>query len=245
LAHHFLAKLTADFQAKFRPRAVGTDDPSFKDCQEATHHFQPVNRQQESSSPCDRPINRTHNRSRSSYPPLSESGALFTVQRPPNFFATLLKLRYPEMVVLGSGADYIKSEPEEVSPNCGPPSAPFRSLSTVIASPLSPPSSQPIPMCECGDSAAEEQNVGYGNPENMYRMMYVCPRLGGKRCEYLKYKDEDEPCIKQESDSLHDVRKTTRETNSPSRLPLNTSNFTARASFASNWNVPLQLPQTR
>jgi hypothetical protein len=112
------------------------------------------------------------------------------------------------MVVLGSGADYIKSEPEEVSPNCGLPSAPFRSLSTFAAAPLSPPSSQPIPMCECGDPAAEEQNAGYGNPENMYRMMYVCPRVGGKRCEYLKYTDEDEPCIKQESDSLPDVRKT-------------------------------------
>jgi hypothetical protein len=146
------------------------------------------------------------------------------------------------MVVLMCGADYIKSEPEVVSPGCGPPSAPFRSLSTVAAVPLSPPSSRPISTCECGDPAAEEQNAGYGNPENMYRMMYVCPRLGGKRCEYLKYKDEDEPCIKQESDSLPDV---CRETNPPCRLPLNTSNFTTRAASTSNGNVPLQLPQTR
>src|SRR5271154_6651034 len=111
-------------------------------------------------------------------------------------------------MVLRSGTDYIKPEPEEISPGCGPSSSLLISLSTV-ALPLLPPPSQSFPLCDCGNPAVEEQNAGYGNPENMYRMMYVCSRLGGKKCEYLKYKDEDERRVKQEPESLPaDGRKT-------------------------------------
>src|SRR5271156_182764 len=110
------------------------------------------------------------------------------------------------MVVLTSGEVYIKSEPEDDS-GCRPSSALSLSLNTVPA-PLSPPPLQPMPICECGNPAIEKECAGYGNPENMHRKMYVCARLEEKKCRYFKWKDELEPSIKKEEESIADARET-------------------------------------
>jgi hypothetical protein len=99
------------------------------------------------------------------------------------------------MGTLRSGGVYIKLEPQATPTNS--PNPPASNVSTnIVIMPISvqrESSAETPPLCDCGNPVAEQVCKGVGNPDNLGRMMYVCPRLGGKKCKYFQWKDNASP----------------------------------------------------
>lgn len=88
--------------------------------------------------------------------------------------------------------DYITSEPQDTSIHSTTPSAVLVSMN-----PLAAPSSPPLPsstespsLCDCGNPIAKQICKDLDNPKNLDRMMYLYPRLKGRKCSYFQWKDE-------------------------------------------------------
>ena len=71
------------------------------------------------------------------------------------------------------------------------PTKPAHDSPNTVPTPLSPPpesSAQSAAICDCGNPVAEQVCKGRGNVQNKGRMMYVCPRLDGKKCRFFEWK---------------------------------------------------------
>jgi len=82
----------------------------------------------------------------------------------------------------------VKYSPRISAPKCSA-SAAIVHVNTV-ALPISPPPGALAKFCDCGNPVAELTCKGHGNPENLGRMMYVCPCLEGEKCKFFQWAHE-------------------------------------------------------
>ena len=101
------------------------------------------------------------------------------------------------MPILRSGTVYVQSESPDTSANSREASPVNVSANNDTTTSLSPSveevSGETRPSCDCGNPVATQACMGKAISTNKGRLMYVCARLGEKRCKYFQWMDEPSP----------------------------------------------------